>query len=309
MKNKPYGRKKGYTLAEILVTLLVMSIFFLIISISFQATSTVIKTEQYVHQKLASQEKFQVLFGIMEDTLKWSGSMNTFLSKMDTFKEINSDNGISIDASGTRMTVQTAIVESLILKKIESDQATNVFLPLSKSKFENRNYKALFTEALLDYMMTGTDPATVINITAMPSPTTLTDVGTETRITVTPTPPASMNYCFLIRDRNTDGDILKFEAISDRPSFTDEGYQIFINKFYLDRTEGEETGKIVMETWKPGFTYSPTVILLENVKDFKLATTTTLESIHATVTVKIPSNKSGNYFEITKIRDFWIPDD
>jgi len=291
MKIKRNFRKNAYTLVEVLITILVMSIFFLIISVSFNATCTAIKTERYVYTKITAQDKFQVLFGIIEDTLKWSGSMNVFLKNVDGFKSIDSENGIQINTDKNKISVQTAVVDNLILKKV--DGYDNKFECLCDTDKDDNEY-----EVLLIDKFTNTTEATVINLN-------ITFNGTEAIIN--PIPPSNMEYCFLIRDRDEEREI-EFDSLGDKTGFTDKGYQVYFKSFYFEKEDEEETGKVIMETWKPGFTYSPTVVLLDNVLTFIPTKTNNGKNIEVTISLEIPRIKK-NKINITKKREFWIPDE
>ncbi len=274
-------RRSGFTLTEVLISLIIIFIFFTALMITFDVVTRSYDVNKTAVLRLYAEANIDNLFNIIEEELRYAGSMKNLL------KLALDSSGTVINATDNTVRIEYALSEKIILKKEENDDykdypiitdSTNTYFALFASKFPevyNNSLWALYYDNLDD---PATDIIQFINISKADSlsvtenlKATVIDAKNKDGIS-----PASSEvryispFSYISTDtilKNSDGKTWYGEN-----AYVDTIYSTFTNDSTI----------IVMDKYIPTIESTFTIYIADAIKTFD-----------------IEKNDDGNYFEIT----------
>jgi len=113
------GKKRhGTTLVEVLVSIVLFSIFMLMVTGVFRITYSAYEQNYLMAQRLYTESNMENLFSILEKEFMYQGSMGHVLAKLEGFPE----ESLSISDSGLVATITYALAEKLVLSRENHDE-------------------------------------------------------------------------------------------------------------------------------------------------------------------------------------------
>jgi len=157
-------KRHGTTLVEVLVSMVLFSIFMLMVTGVFRITYSAYEQNYLMAQRLYVESNMENLFQILEKEFMYQGSMGHVLKNIEGFP----GNSLSISDSGSVATITYALAEKLVLSRENWEQ-----YPVEEDKkIEQGNTYAFFAHfpARLPLPMQGNDKVWALNYDSFHQP-------------------------------------------------------------------------------------------------------------------------------------------
>ena len=168
-------RKDGFTLVEVIFTMVLLSLFMVALLQVFNITYKGYQHNRLLAGKMYAKSNIDGLFNIIEEELKYSGSQNKALNALFGLTSSDDVKAIKVDDSGNSDSITTkyALAEKIVLTHAYPEPEDDVYLalfeaqlPVSRIKDENdgttaiEDYEGLWTLTYDDLVNpTDADPA------------------------------------------------------------------------------------------------------------------------------------------------------
>lgn len=321
-------KRKGMTIAELLISILIFSIFLIVLFSSLNIVINAMETQDMIVSKLYTASKINFLFGILEDEFKWLGSFGKGVENLGGPFDIANPKGFQATYHGTDVTFdyQYAVIENFVLQKKGTSAYEKVFSDAVITNKVDFNGGEKYLVILSDNHMSSVATATVDNLIFNPSADATNATITLSNLYNPESHPATKIYFVRIREGNSATKVL------DENGNQEHYEQLVRGKLFYDYDES----KIFLNVKKGFSAFNSTMTILDDVDKFELSfydsssnsssnswTTNPTEyehvtAIQATITVNIPVSRSieerykednPDLIRLTKNRVFWLPPD
>ncbi len=307
-------KRRGMTIAELLISILIFSIFLIVLFSALNIVINAMETQDMIVSKLYTASKINFLFGILEDEFKWLGSFGKGVSTLGGAFDVSNSKGFEVKptpgSSDVIFDYQYAVIENFVLQKQEDDVYEVVF-PNATATVVGGEYFVILSDEQMNTAATAT-----INSMSDFSPG-----ATDATVTITPSHDATRIYFVRIRGDNFD------TKPTDENGNPDNLEQLVRGNFFYNH----EKSTIYLNTRKGFSAFNSTMTVLDDVEAFEMnfydssiSTWTTTPSdygdvsaIKTIITVSIPVSESikrrcvdnPEMIQLTKSRVFWLPPD
>jgi len=300
------GRKSGFTLVEVIFTMVLLSLFMFVLTQVFNVTYRAYQHNRLLAGKMYAKSNIDGLFSIIEEELKYSGSQNKPLNAL--FGLSGDDlKAIKIEDSDTLIT-KYALAEKIILTRDYPDSGGHpniylalfdAYLPASRIE-EGEGLWALTYDNLDDPTDAESD-----KITAYKSDET-TKVNDKQGIELTFEDGSTLDYVSPLIYESSFG-ILSDSEIDDAIQIKGAkwyGEIIYKTRIYLAPPDDTlETSSIKMEREIPTINKTYTVNILDSVESFNIELDTENPNVyHIEVVYFVPGFEEATF---TKSRTFY----
>jgi hypothetical protein len=319
-------KRKGMTIAELLISILIFSIFLIVLFSSLNIVINAMETQDMIVSKLYTASKINFLFGILEDEFKWLGSFGKGVENLGGPFDIANPKGFQATYHGTDVTFdyQYAVIENFVLQKKGASAYEKVFSDAVITNKVDFNGGEKYLVILSDNHMSSVATATVDNLIFNPSADATNATITLSNLYNPESHPATKIYFVRIREGNDETNTKP----RDENGNTDYLEQLVRGKLTYDYDES----KIFLNVKKGFSAFNSTMTILDDVDKFELSfydsssnswTTNPTEdeyedvrAIKSVITLNIPVSKSiekrfgtenKNMIQLTKERVFWLP--
>lgn len=317
-------KRKGMTIAELLISILIFSIFLIVLFASLDIVIKAMETQDMIVSKLYTASKINFLFGILEDEFKWLGSFGKGVENLGGPFDISNPKGFQATYNGTDVTFdyQYAVIENFVLQKKDASTYEKVFSDAVITNKVDFNGGGKYLVILSDNHMSGVATATVDNLIFNPSADATNATITLSNLYNPESHPATKIYFVRIRKENSS------ELVTDENGNDNYYEQLVRGRLFYNDNES----KIFLNTRKGFSSFSSTMTILDDVESFEMSfydsaitswvpTRSDYENVTAiktTITVNIPVSKSiekrygtdnKDLIQLTKERVFWLPPD
>lgn len=115
-------KRRAFTLVETLITMLILGIFMMIISMSFDIMDRAKRWNEKITAEFYNDRNIDTMFSILENEIKYTGSLSMVLKKYDNGVFVTDANAGISATNDEELVVQYASVEPLFFNK--GDYAT-----------------------------------------------------------------------------------------------------------------------------------------------------------------------------------------
>ena len=167
------------TIAELLITMLIFSIFLIVLFSSLNIVINAMETQDMIVSKLYTASKINFLFGILEDEFKWLGSFGKGLQHLESpFDDIFNPKGLTATQNGTDVTLQYqyAVIENFVLQKKDAINYEIVFRDATATEVDGEYFVILSDEQMIDTAKATIDGFSDFVISATDSTVTLSNI-------------------------------------------------------------------------------------------------------------------------------------
>lgn len=262
-------KRNGFTLVETLITLIMLGIFIMIINLSFNVMDNAKRWNEKITAEFYSDRNIDTMFSILENEIKYSGSLSMVLKKFENDVFLQEENAGISATNNKELIVQYASVDPLFFKKGESATECVAFsygkvaspnISSPSNKWFTLYQSSLYTLGDLD-----TDFFEVTNIDKTPG----YDLTKSSTISISPSLPEKADWLFFIRSVSTT---------EGSPVILDDNnyyYGELIAKIVFEYDDSEKIVKMDKflpwnKSTKTATDSSYTLNLLSDVEEFKI---------------------------------------